>query len=111
MKHKTMSKKLKAVANDYPKSFETFRIIGDYQIRDLTSNEPSCFNGDVKIRKYKITIEEVEEPIEVLQQRLQKLWDECDNMHHWQPLQHAAKRLGYTLVCSPGNSVPLRVRV
>lgn len=111
MKNKTMSKKLKARANDYPKSFETFRPIGDYTMRDMTQTEPSCFNGEVKIRKYKVTIEEVEEPIEVLRQRVQKLWDECDNMHHWRPLQEAAERLGYTLVCSAGNSLPVRVRI
>jgi len=109
MKQKTMSKKLKAVANDYPKSFETFRIVGDYAMRDMTQSEPSCFNGEVKIRKYKVTIEEVNEPIEVLQQRLQKLWDECDNMHHWHPLEYAAKNLGYQLKGSVGNSKRARV--
>lgn len=106
-----MSKKLKARGSDYPKSFETFRPIEYYSIREWTQNEPSSFNGEIKIRKYKITIEVIDEPIEVLQQRLQKLWDECDNMHHWRPLQEAAEKLGYTLVCSPGNSLPVRVRI
>lgn len=103
-----MSKKPKK--SQYPKSFETFRDFGDYEIQGMTQGEPTSFNGYVRIRKYKVTIEEVHEPIEVLQQRLQKLWDLCDNSNHWRPLQNMAKELGYTLVCSPGNSLPIRHR-
>lgn len=79
------------------KSFTTFRDISSYQIGMLTATEPSCFNGSVNIRQYKITIEEVEEPKEVLEERIRKLWRECSNFHHWGPLQAEAKKLGINL--------------
>lgn len=65
--------------------------------------EPSSFNGDVRFRKYRITVEEIEEPNEVLAGRLQKLWDECDNYHHWTPLKEAAASIGYTLIGQVGS--------
>ena len=88
------------------KQFETFRDIRDYELNNLTQKEFSCFNGFVRIKKYRITIEEIEEPKEVYEQRLQKLWDECDNWHHWEPLQSEAKKIGYELVGSAGKNKP-----
>lgn len=85
-------------------SFETFRRIGSYEQSNLLSKEPSCFNGNVNIRKYKITIEPVEESNEILAERLQKLWDECDNHHHWTPLENASKQIGYELKGYSGNA-------
>lgn len=79
-------------------SFETFRRIGTWQLQQLEASEPSCFNGEVAIRKYRITVEEVDEPKAVLEQRLRKLWRECDNHHHWAPLQAVAAKLGITLL-------------
>lgn len=78
-------------------SFETFRNIGSYEKRQWTTNEPSCWNGVVAIQKYRVTIELVDEPKEVLAARLLKLWRECDNHHHWVPLAQAAKQLGIEL--------------
>ncbi len=86
--------------------FETFRVLGAYDTGNLTSKEPSCFNGNVSIKKYRITIEEVEEPKEVYEQRLQKLWDECDNSHHLKPLRSEAKNIGYELVGDAGKNKP-----
>jgi hypothetical protein len=88
------------------KQFETFRVLGVYDTNNLTNKEPSCFNGNVSIKKYQITIEEVEEPKEVYEQRLQKLWDECDNFHHWDPLKKEAKNIGYELVGDAGKNKP-----
>ena len=84
-------------------SFETFRKIGIYEQSNLLSKEPSCLNGNVSIRKYKITIEPIEESNEILSERLQKLWDECDNSHHCTPLIKAAKQIGYELQNSAGT--------
>ena len=84
-------------------SFETFRNIGTYETMNLKKSEPSCFNGMVNFKKYKVTIEEVLEPVEIYQERLQKMWDECDNYHHWQPLKQAANSIGYTLSGSAGS--------
>lgn len=97
-----MTKKKKPVS-DSTICFETFRKIGDYEQQFLTKKEPSCFNGSVSFRKYKVTIEPIEEPKEVLAERLQKLWDECDNLHHWTPLKNAAREIGYELKGGAGN--------
>ena len=86
--------------DEYPIEFETFRKINSYQIDNLISPEPSCYNGFVNIRRYKVTIESIDEPTDVLADRLQKLWDENDNMHNYKPLMEAAKRIGYTFKTS-----------
>jgi hypothetical protein len=77
--------------------FTTFREPSNYLTEQLKQEEPSCFNGIVRIRKFKITIEEIEEPKEVLVERLRKLWRESDNMHHWKPLKNEAEKLGINL--------------
>ena len=85
--------------------FETFRSLGNWERSNLTQKEPSCFNGDVRIRKTRVVFEEVEEPNEVLCERLQKLWDYSDNFHHNSVLQNEAKLLNYELVGHRGNKV------
>jgi len=80
-----------------PHSFETFRKPGAYAESQLKDSEPSCFNGGVSVRRYRVTFEEIEEPKDALIQRLRKLWAECDNHHHWGPLQAEAAKLGITL--------------
>jgi hypothetical protein len=47
-------------------SFETFRKIGSYEQSNLQSKDACCVNGIVNIRKYKVTIEPIEEPKEIL---------------------------------------------
>jgi len=93
----TQREKQKSKSEDFSIVFETFRRLGSFEIGRLTENQPSCFNGNVAIRKYRVTIEEIEEPKEALQGRLLKLWHECDNHHHWQPLKCAAGELGIEL--------------
>ncbi len=55
------------------------------------SDAPSCFNGDVRVVRYKITIEPVDEP-EAIKERLKLLWRSTNNWHHREPLLHEAKR-------------------
>jgi hypothetical protein len=83
--------------NVYPKVTETFRAIGDYELNGYSFNNttPSCFNGIVSVKKYRITVEIIEEPIEVYHERLEKLWVESDNHHHYRPLEAAAAQIGY----------------
>lgn len=85
------------------KQFETFRNIGSYEESNLTQKEPSCFNKEVRVERYRITVEPIVESTEIYAERLQKLWDECDNMHHLEPLRTTAKRLGVTLIGSAGD--------
>ena len=77
--------------------FETFRALGPYEIGNMTQKDPSCFNGYVSVKRYRITIEEIEEHDEIIGARLQKLWDECTNHHHRDPLKSIAKGYGLEL--------------
>lgn len=86
------------------RSFETFRDIGSFEQSQLTTKEPYCFNGSVGIRRYRVTVEEIDDPPKVLEARLRKLWREEDNHHHWGPLQAAAAKLGIELKHEEWNS-------
>lgn len=83
--------------------FETFRKIGFYEQGNLTFEKPSSVNGDLRVIKYKITVEEIEEPKEVINQRIQKLWEECKNWHEHSCIKEAAKKCGYELKGSFGE--------
>ena len=107
MKKQTQTPQLLQNAVSSSTSFETFRIIDSYQISNLTQKEPTSFNGDVRIKKYKVTIEEIIEPKEVYEKRIQELWDKCANMHHYNTIQKVAKKIGYEL---KGNFGSKRVR-
>lgn len=78
-------------------SFETFRKIGVWDASQWSQPYPGCWNGAVNFRKYRVTVEEIIEPKEVLIERLVKLWQECDNIHNAGPLQAAAKEIGLNL--------------
>lgn len=80
-----------------PLVFETFRDIGTFEVNNLKQEDPSCFNGMVRVRKYRVTVERLDEPDEVVIARLRKLWAECNNHHHRAPLLAAAKALGLDL--------------
>ena len=77
--------------------FETFKKIEGCGKNQLICDQPTCFNGYVSVRKYKVSIALVDEPIEVIRERIQKLWDECDNPHHWKPLREEAVKYGLAL--------------
>ena len=77
--------------------FETFRRISSYEIGSMTRNCPTCFNGSVEVKRYRVTIEEIEEPDDVIRERLQKLWDECNNYNNRDPLRSVAMRYGLDL--------------
>ena len=86
----------------YPIVFDTFQNFDSHQMRLMQGCRLTCWNGVVSVKKYRITIEEVEEANGVVA-RLQELWDRSDNHHHWYPLQAAAKAIGYELQGSPGT--------
>jgi len=82
---------------EYPMSIETFRNIGSYDLNQLRQYDISCFNGIVRVVKYRVTVEKIEEPKEVYTERLQKLWDESDNYHDYESLINKAKQFGIEL--------------
>lgn len=92
-----MRKKKQVKAEETKIELETFMPIGFYEIRQMEQEEPSNFNGWVRIKKYKVTVEVVEEPKEVLYERLLDLWEKCEGYRYREPLILAAKELGYEL--------------
>lgn len=93
----------KAEVDPFPYIIDTFRRVGAWEEGTLRQNKPSVWNGVVYVEKYRVTITRVDEPKEVIHARLQELWDECDNHHHWDPLRVAAKKFGYELQGEPGS--------
>lgn len=89
------------------KSFETFRQIGPNQIANLTSPEPYAFNGGINVLKYKVTIELVEESKDIYEQRLQRLWDVCDNPNYYKSFIDISKEMGIKLTCTAGKPEPI----
>ena len=79
----------------FPLQFETFRLFDRYQQRALTRDEPSVFNGVVEVKRYRVTVEEIQEPEEVICARLQRLWDENENFHNSRDLLRIAREYGY----------------
>lgn len=79
------------------KSIETFRDIGSYELSGLTMSEPSCFNGMVRVTRRRVTVEEIEEPVEVIQERLRKLWFKNKNHHNTHVLVSTGLKYGIDL--------------
>lgn len=55
-------------------TIETFRDIRGYYLKELSNTKPSGTNG-LSYKKYKITVEELQEPSDVYQERLQEIYD------------------------------------
>ena len=74
----------------------TIDVWGDpmWSIRDRDQRGPTCFNG-ISLRQYRVTVELVDEPIEVLRERLLELWAKSErNPHRWSGFERAAAELG-----------------
>jgi len=97
-------RKKKEAKPEYPKVYESFSE--PWGLLTHVINEPSAFNGRVSVRKYRVTVELIEEPIEVIHERLESLWLACDNWHHLGPLEAAAKQYGYTFKGQRGTNKP-----
>ena len=99
-----MSKKRKSAKGPKPPEFpmvvETFND-PRWEMSQIRSHrlraDPHCWNGEVSVRRYRITAELIEEPDEVIRERIRKLWRECNNSHHWGPLKAMASMYGMEL--------------
>lgn len=97
MKTQTKRKKPElAKGPEFPKSIETFKQFGSYELNEWTWNTPSVWNGVVSVRKYRVTIEEIIDE-EAERDRVRKLWRESDNHHHYAPLRAVAESFGMEL--------------
>lgn len=78
--------------------FETYRDCrGAWDQHQWTVDKPNAFNGGLNYRRFKVTVEIIDEPRKVLIARLRALWAENDNHHNWACMQAEAKELGIEL--------------
>lgn len=81
---------------EFPVSFETFakpRVYGE-NVHVHQREVPMIISGEVSVRRYRVTFEEIAEPVEVIAARLRDLWEAGDNHHHADPIHAAARALG-----------------
>lgn len=76
-----------------------FETIGDpaSQIERLLQDEPSVFNGTVNVERFRVTIERIEEPEDVLKGRLNDLLNQRGHIDKNKHVRKAAAQLGITL--------------
>jgi hypothetical protein len=80
-----------------PIVLETFQELGSYDLSRLEQSYPSVGNGNVRVRRYRVTVERIDESVDVIHARLLKLWHASDNHHEWSPLRAEAAKYGLTL--------------
>lgn len=62
------------------------------------ADRPTCVNG-LDLRRHRVTVELVDEPHEVIVDRLRKLWEETQvNYHYTRMMREAAAALGVELL-------------
>jgi hypothetical protein len=88
-----MARKAKPIPEPKIQSYETYYSYWDVHKDDT----PSCFNSNVRVRKYRFTRELIDEPLEVIQARIIDLWEHCHNHHHFHAIQKTGKDYGLGL--------------
>ena len=73
---------------------ETFRPLMRWGLNDLTQAVPSCWNGEVRVKRWRITVEEIVDPPEVLAERILTMLREETNHRRRTALLSEASRLG-----------------
>lgn len=79
-----------------PEVLETF-MPPHHLISQLKRDEPACFNGMVQVERYRVTVELIEEPKEVIEARLRALLDKATRNDPKREILAEAKRLGINL--------------
>ena len=77
-------------------NIETYKDLA-YIAKNLATDEPYVWNGELFIKRHRVIIEEIEESREVIIEKLEKMYRECDNHHNVAPIRAEAKRLKHTL--------------
>lgn len=76
---------------------QTFGRPSESLLAMLCNDKPYVLNGGVNVRRYRILVEEIEESVEVLAQRLRELLKQPLHMDARQAIVDEARRLNITL--------------
>lgn len=79
------------------KQVECFGQPNDYMLGQLGKKESVVWNGEVLVKRYRITVEEIEEPMSVLKERLEALLHKRGHVSDYASILAEAKRLGIEL--------------
>lgn len=79
------------------KTGAALEVVRAEALEEFGGNVPQVGNGRVSVERFRITIEKVDEPPEVIHERIRKLWRTTSNHHHYDPLKHAAAKFGLDL--------------
>jgi hypothetical protein len=90
-------RKVVLVAPPRVSEVETYRD-PSYTLSDIGhSSGPSVGNGELRVRRYRVTAELIDEPLDVLRQRVTDLWETTASNHHdWDAFKIAWSELGMT---------------
>ena len=102
MKKLKSKSKLPASFPDAPFVCETYRPLGlsDLMPFDYPNwREPGTHQGGAHVTRYRVTVtvEKIEESVEVIRERIIKLWRSSKNFHHYDPIKREAARIGLEL--------------
>lgn len=75
--------------------FETFREFGKYDVSQMKWDDPSSINF-LSYKRYKVVIEEIEEPIEILIERLENMLTNTDCYKKQSMIRNEIERLKRT---------------
>jgi hypothetical protein len=90
-------KEPKPTGPTFPVAFDFFGAPSYFDLMQYEGKSPSCFNGNVKVERYRVTFERVDEPDDLVRERLVALWRASDNHHHVGPLRAKAAKYGLKL--------------
>lgn len=80
-----------------PLVIETYGKPTEGMLQMLTDKGPHVHNGDVRVERYKITIERIDEPVETYRQRLLELLKQRLHIDARKAIRTTAARLGVSL--------------
>lgn len=90
------AKRARPTPPPYPRVYEMYDDF-KFGLENSRQRSPLVGNGSVSIRRYRITVELIDESKEVLAERLRMLWRGTTNGYDQDTLLREAKRLGVEL--------------
>jgi hypothetical protein len=91
-----MAKK-KAPVETWPKVYESYKEPDGYQFQNKAWENPYCFNGIVSLHQYRITVQRVEEPTDVILDRARSLYATLESRSQDTLRQYVLREYGVDL--------------